>query len=157
MIVIQDMTIIYIYLQLHLLLYRGLLPVVLRYSTNYHLQFQYLKIIKQLSLLFILPCSPSSHKSDIGHIKLSLHSLCYTNTFIHNIHNRGTYGTFISLVELSNIEYNSTHTLIYIYICVWEHPHIITSLSVSHSQLPFRLNTHPRSTVPYDGCLNPGA
>jgi len=35
---------------------------------------------------------------------------------------------------------------------MWEHPHIITSVRIS-SQLPFCLNTHPR-TVPHDGCLN---
>ena len=67
-------------------------------------------------LSFILYFSPSSHKYDIGHIKLSLHSPHYIKTSIHSIYNKGTYNKFTSLVELSNIEYNSNHTLIYIYI-----------------------------------------
>ena len=44
-------------------------------------------MIKPL-LFFILPFSPSSHKYDIGHIKLSLRFLHYIKTFIHNIHNK---------------------------------------------------------------------
>jgi len=57
--------------------------------------------------------NPSSHKSDIKHVKLSLHSLRYIKTFIGIIHNKGTCSTFTSLMQLSNIEYNSTHTLMY--------------------------------------------
>jgi hypothetical protein len=64
-------------------------------------------------LFFILPFSPSNHKYDIGHIKLSLHSLHYIKTFTHSIHNKGTCNTFTSIVLLSNIEYNETHTLMY--------------------------------------------
>jgi len=39
-------------------------------------------------LFFILPFGPSGHKYDIRHVKLSLHSLHYVKTFIHNIHNK---------------------------------------------------------------------
>jgi hypothetical protein len=39
-------------------------------------------------LFFSLPFSPSSHKRDIGHVNLSLCSLHYIKTFIHNIHNK---------------------------------------------------------------------
>jgi hypothetical protein len=51
---IQDIRIIYIYLQLDLLQYKEVLFILLvRYSTNYHLESHDLKIIRQfLSLLW---------------------------------------------------------------------------------------------------------
>jgi hypothetical protein len=70
-------------------------------------------LLKECNTAFILPFSPSGHKYEIGHIKLSLHSLHYIKTFIHSTHNKGTCNTFTSIVELSNIEYNQTHTLMY--------------------------------------------
>jgi len=46
------MRIIYIYLQLDLLLYREVVPTLLiRYTTNYHLVSQDLKMIRQFSSL----------------------------------------------------------------------------------------------------------
>jgi len=40
------------------------------------------------SIYYVYFILPSSHKYDIGHVKLSLHSLHYIRTFIHNIHNK---------------------------------------------------------------------
>jgi hypothetical protein len=70
-----------------------------------HMSLRHWQTFPAFSLFFILPFSPSGHKYDIGHVKLSLHSLHYIKTFIHSIHNKGTCNTFTSVVELSNIEY----------------------------------------------------
>ena len=66
-----------------------------------------------LLFTFIRPFSPSSHKYNIGHIKLSLHSLHYIKTFMHILHNKGTCNTFALIVVLSNVEFDYSHSLIY--------------------------------------------
>jgi len=63
-------------------------------------------------LYFILPFGPSSHKSDIGHVRLSLHSLHYIKTFIRSIHNKGTYKISLFGWELTRL----TSAIIYGYL-----------------------------------------
>jgi hypothetical protein len=60
----------------------------------------------KMHYFFILPFSPSSHKYDIGHVKLSLHSLHYIKHSFTIYIKKRTCNTFTSTVEHSNIMYN---------------------------------------------------